>query len=83
MVPLGYMLLAVGFIVGLYGEVRFLAVAYNRNLWWFFGCLFVPLAAWVFLFLNLKASIRPSGLSLFGFLLAGLGCWMAGVVWPR
>ncbi len=36
-------LLALGLIVGLYGEVRFLVVTYNRNLWWFFGCLFAPL----------------------------------------
>jgi hypothetical protein len=36
MVALGYALLALGFIVGLYGEIRFLVVAYNRNLWWFF-----------------------------------------------
>jgi hypothetical protein len=83
MVLLGYILLAFGLIVGLYGEVRFLVVAYNRNLWWFFGCLFVPLVSWVFLLLNFKATIKPFGLSLLGLLLAGLGCWMAGVVWPR
>ncbi len=83
MVPLGYILLAVGLIIGLYGEVRFLVVAYNRNLWWFLGCLFVPLVSEVFLFLNFKATIRPFGLSVLGFLLAGLGSWMGGVVWPR
>jgi len=82
MTPLGYVLLVVGLIVSLYGEVRFLAVAYNRNLWWFFGCLFVPLVAWVFLLLNLKATIKPFGLSLLGLVVAGLGCWMSGVVWP-
>ncbi len=83
MVVLGYILLAVGLIVGLYGEVRFLVVAYNRDLWWFFGCVLVALVSWVFLFLNLKATIKPFGLSLLGFLLAGLGCWMAGVAWPH
>jgi FtsH-binding integral membrane protein len=83
MMLLGYVLLVVGLIVGIYGDVRFLVVAYNRNLWWFFGCLFVPLVSWVFLFLNLKATIKPFGLSLLGLLLAGLGGWMAGVVWPH
>ena len=82
MVPLGYILMTVGFLVGIYGEVRFLVVAYSRNLWWFFGCLFVPVVGWVFLFLNFKATIKPFGLSLLGLLLAGLGCWMSGVVWP-
>ena len=82
MMPLGYMLLALGVVVGLYGQVRFLVVAYNRNLWWFFGCLFVPLVDWVFLFLNLRATIKPFALSLFGLIMAALGAWTAGVVWP-
>jgi hypothetical protein len=32
---LGYILLVAGFMAGIYGEVRFLVVAYNRNLWWY------------------------------------------------
>ena len=72
--------MALGVIVCLYGQVRFLVVAYNRNLWWFFGCLFVPLVDWIFFFLNLKATIKPFALSLLGLLLAGLGAWMAGVL---
>ena len=80
MTPLGYGLMALGVIVCLYGQVRFLVVAYNRNLWWFFGCLFVPLVDWIFFFLNLKATIKPFALSLLGLLLAGLGAWMAGVL---
>jgi len=82
MAPIGYMLLVLGSIVWLYGQVRFLVVAYNRNLWWFFGCLFVPLVDWVFLFLNLKATVKPFGLSLLGLIVAALGCWMSGIVWP-
>jgi len=83
MVALGYVLLTIGVILSIYGEVRFLVVAYNRSLWWFFGCLFVPLVALVFLCLNLKATIKPFSLALLGLLLAGLGCWMADVVWPQ
>ena len=79
MVTLGYVLLAFGLIVAFYGDVRFLVVAYNQSLWWFFGCLFVPLVGWVFLFLNLKSTIKPFGLSLLGFILAGVGVWLAGV----
>ncbi len=40
---LGHALLVLGLIICLYGQVRFLVAAWNRNLWWFFGCLFVPL----------------------------------------
>jgi hypothetical protein len=83
MAPLGYILLAVGLILAIYGDVRFLVVAYNQSLWWFFGCLFVPLASWVFLFLNLRATIKPFSLSLLGLALAGMGCWLSAFDWPR
>ena len=82
MAGVGYILLVLGLIACLYGQIRFLVVAYNRSLWWFFGCLFVPFVDWVFLFLNFKATVKPLGLSLLGLLMAGLGAWMAGVVWP-
>lgn len=83
MEPLGYILLLAGLILGIYGEVRFLVVAYQRSLWWFFGCLFVPIVSWVFLFMKLKATIKPFSLSLLGLLVASLGCWMSGVVGPH
>jgi hypothetical protein len=79
MMPRGYAILVIGGIVCLYGQVRFLVVAYNRNLWWFFGCLFVPFVDWIFLFLNLKATIRPFAISIVGLIMACLGAWIAGV----
>jgi hypothetical protein len=82
MMSLGYILLGLGFVIGLYGEIRFLVTAYKRNLWWFFGCLFLPVAGWVFLALNLKATIKPFALSLIGLVIAGLGARMAGIDWP-
>jgi len=82
MVPVGYILLVLGFVVGLYWQVRFLVVTYNRSLWWFFGCLFVPFVDWIFLLLYFKDARKPFGLSLLGLIVAGLGGWMAGVVWP-
>ena len=80
---IGCILLAVGIIGCIYGQVRFLVLAYNQSLWWFFGCLFVPLLDWVFLFLNFKAAVKPFGLSLLGLLVAGVGGYMAGIEWPR
>ncbi len=78
----GYILLVLGLIACIYWQVRFLAVAYNQSLWWFFGCLFVPLVDWIFLFLNFQAAVKPFGLSLLGLFVAGLGAHMAGVIWP-
>jgi len=83
MVVVGYTLLALGLIVCFYGQLRFLVVAYNRSFWWFFGCLFVPLVVWLFLFLNFRTTVKPFGLSVLGLIVAGLGGWMTDVDWPR
>ena len=80
MVILGHVLLIVGIIAMLVGDAMFLVVAYKRSLWWFFGCLFLPVVAWVFLFLNPKATIKPFGLEVAGLLIAAVGSWMAQVV---
>ncbi len=82
MLILGYILLSAGLLAALYGEVRFLVVAYKQSLWWFFGCLFVPLADWAFFLLNLKATIKPVACSLLGFVVAGVGGALAGISFP-
>jgi hypothetical protein len=82
METLGYIVLVLGLLVWLYGELRFLVVAYHRNLWWLFGCLFVPLVPWIFLFMNWKATTKPFMLIAAGLLVAGVGAWMAGFVVP-
>jgi hypothetical protein len=55
MIAIGYILLTLGIIAGVVGEVMFLVVAYKRSLLWFFGCLFIPIVCWIFFFLNMKA----------------------------
>ena len=82
MAVLGYLLLAFGLLVYVYGEVRFLVVAYRLSLWWFFGCLFVPLVSEVFLVLHLRAAIKPFAIALLGFLLVILSCWISGNLSP-
>jgi len=79
MTALGYIILVLGCVISLYWQIRFLVVAYNRSLWWFFGCLFVPFVDCLFLFLNFKATRKAFALSLGGFVVAALGSWMAGV----
>jgi hypothetical protein len=73
MTAIGYMLFGLGCILGLFGEVKFLVVAYRRSLWWFFGCLFIPLVALLFFLLNIKATWRPVLVSTVGFIIAGIG----------
>jgi hypothetical protein len=79
MIVLGYMFLFVGIIISLFGGIRFLVIAYQHNVWWFLGCLFVPIMVLIFFLLNFKATVKPFGLQIFGILLAGIGYWMAGI----
>ena len=79
---IGFILLVAGVIFCVYWQVRFLVVAYKYNLWWFFGCLFVPFVDWAILILHFKIARKPFGLSLLSLIVAGLGGWMAGVLRP-
>ena len=81
MITVGYILLVIGLLTAFIGELMFLTVAYKRSLLWFFACLFVPIVCWVFFFLNMKATIKPFALQVIGLLLAGLGGYMARVIW--
>ena len=81
MIAVGYILLVVGIITCLVGELMFLVVAYKRSLLWFFGCLFVPIVCWIFFFLNMKTTAKPFGLQVIGLILAGIGGYLAGIIW--
>lgn len=81
MTVIGHILVVLGLTAALAGEVMFLAVAFKRSLWWFFGCLFVPLVDIVFLALNSKLTARPFGIALLGLVVAGLGDFLTGNVW--
>jgi hypothetical protein len=79
MTILGCILLSIGCLTSLIGEVMFLAVAYKRSLWWFFGCLFIPFVELLFFFLNLKATVKPFSIFAFGVLMAWFGAQLAGI----
>ncbi len=81
MTVLGHILVVLGLTGVLVGQVMFLAVAFKRSLWWFFGCLFVPLADIVFLALNFRLTAKPFGIVLLGLVVAGLGDYLTGNVW--
>jgi hypothetical protein len=79
MIILGYILLWLGCLTSIVGDIMFLAVAYKRNLWWFFGCLFIPIIALIFFFLNLKAAAKPFIIFVAGLLMAWLGAQLVGI----
>jgi hypothetical protein len=76
---MGYILLGVGCIAGLVGQVMLLTVAYRRSLGWFLACLFIPLFEVVLLCVSFSQTVRPFGIAIAGSLVACLGGWMAGV----
>jgi hypothetical protein len=82
MIAIGYFLLVVGIIASIVGELMFLVVAYKRSLLWFFGCLFVPIVCWIFFFLNMKTTIKPFTIQVAGLVLACVGGYISGVIWP-
>jgi len=79
MIIAGYILLVLGVVASIVGEVMFLTVAYKRSLLWFFGCLFIPIIAWIFFFLNVKTTIKPFALLWLGAIVAFFGAYMAGL----
>jgi hypothetical protein len=77
---LGQILILLGFAIAFLGEVMFLALAYRRSLWWFFGCLFLPIVCWIFFLLNIKTAFKPFCVQVLGVVLLGIGLLMTGDV---
>jgi len=78
MFVLGYILLGLGCIAALVGDVRFLVITYRHGLVWFFTCLFIPVVAWIFILTHFKEAWRPLLLSLAGLVVACIGYWIGG-----
>jgi hypothetical protein len=79
MTILGFILLSIGSLTSIIGEVMFLVVAYKRSLWWFFGCLFVPFVELLFFFLNLKATVKSFLIFVAGVVMIWFGSQLAGM----
>ena len=77
MLVIGHILFVAGCIVGLTGDIMFLATAYKRGVWWFLGCLFIPIVSLIF-FMNFRATAKAVGLSILGLAVTLVGWWMAG-----
>jgi len=78
MAILGGILFAIGLVIGLAGDVRFMVLTYRHGLGWFFTCLFLPLVSWIFFAFHFKEAWRPCIASIGGFLLAGIGYALGG-----
>jgi hypothetical protein len=79
LIAVGRLLLILGFMAALTGQVMFLTVAYRHSLGWFLGCLFVPFISLIFLLLNMRETVKPLGITIAGLVAIGVGGSMAGV----
>jgi hypothetical protein len=78
MTCLGNILFASGCAAAVAGDFRLLVLAYRAGFGWFLGCLFFPVAAWIFFILHARETWRPVSLSLAGVVLAGIGYHIGG-----
>ena len=83
MTTAGYILFWLGMIVGLVGDLMFLAVVFRKSLLWFFGCLLVPLVGLIYFLFNTKQTWKPVLISYAGLLIAGIGYWLGGFSFLR
>jgi hypothetical protein len=67
------MLIVIGVVAWLLGDIMYLNATYRRGLGWFFGGMFLPLVDWVFLFTHWRVAYRPFALSVGGLTLAIAG----------
>ena len=80
MVVAGYILVTVGFIVCFIGELRMLALAYQRGFVWLLGCLLLAPLCWLLLLMvDYKSAARPFAMAILGILAVGIGGMMAGI----
>ncbi len=78
MTTLGYILLVLGCLIGLVGDLRFMVITYRQGLGWFFTCLFFPIVGWIFFLMHFKEARRPVLQSTAGFVIAGVGYSLGG-----
>lgn len=79
MVILGYILLAAGVVLGLWGGISLLILAFREHILWGLGSLFVPFVALIFAIMHWGKAGRPFLIALAGGVLQGIGISLAGI----
>jgi len=69
METLGMGLAVIGLIVGLVGSIWTIVIAFQENLGWGLGCLFVPCIQLVFVFTHWEKTKKPFLINVVGVLI--------------
>ena len=78
MFVVGCILYWTGLIVWTIGNLMFLAVVFRYSTAWFFGCMFVPFAGWIYFLLYTKQTWKPMVVGIAGCLMTFIGCLIVG-----
>lgn len=73
-----FILLGIGFLIMLIGNIMFLVAGFRMHVGWGLALLFLPFAGLLFLILHWDEAKRPFLIGLLGFLLSGMG-WALGI----
>lgn len=76
MFALGCFLFLAGMIAWMIGNNMFLAVVFRYSTPWFFGCLWVPFASWIYFGLYMKQTWKPMLIAFIGCLATIIGAWL-------
>jgi hypothetical protein len=79
MFVVGYILLWTGLIAWTVGNFMFLVVVFRYSTAWFFGCMLVPFADWIYFFLYMKQTWKPMLIGTMGFVAACIGGWLVAM----
>jgi hypothetical protein len=78
MMALGHILFWLGAIIGLIGDIMFLAIVFRYSRVWFFGYLFIPFLNWVYFAFNARQTWKPTLIATVGTLISVVGWWLGG-----
>jgi hypothetical protein len=76
---IGSVLYVTGLIAWTVGNLMFLAVVFRYSTAWFFGCLWIPFADWIYFFLYAKQTWKPMLISTAGFVATLIGGWLVAM----
>lgn len=68
-----------GLVIAIVGGVWILVLAFQKNIWWGLGCLFVPFVSLIFAIMHWDIAAKPFLISLGGGILYGIGMGMGGM----
>jgi len=80
METLGIVFLVIGGLISLAGGIMFLIVTFQESVIWGLVCLFVPFAAFVFLFMHWDKAGKPFLIQLAGGAFLVVGIMMGGKI---